>query len=293
MKKIYFSSWACIFLFLGYSGIAQNACPGPNPPAVRNFSFFINEQQVCVVFVEAMQPNALVTLFGPGLSLIPTPSGNSVITDGAGFAAYSFICTSSPVRIATCNASGCCVALVPAAIVLPVRLTKFNIRLINENTASLDWTSAAEFNSRNYIVERSRDGKNFESIGTINAAGNSSRTINYQYNDKLAVSGAYFYRLNQIDIDGKSEYSKVVYINSGKTIGTSLRVFPNPFQSDVQLVGITTGDLNSKNVRLFNTTGQQINYQISGANAITIDDTNPKGVYILKVKEQAYKLIKQ
>lgn len=293
MKKIYFSAWVSLLVLCSNIAVAQNACPGPNPPVVKNLSYVINGQQICAVYVENMLPNAPVTLFGPNLTVIPTTSGTVATTDGTGFACHVYACNQVPVRVSTCNAQGCCTALVPAATILPVRLTKFTGRLLGDNTVSLDWTSVAELNSNNYVIERSVDGKNFTAVGSLKAAGNSARAVNYQFTDKLPANGAYFYRLNQVDIDDKSEYSKVVYINNGKTSGTVTSVFPNPFQSDIQLVGITTGELNSKNVRVYNIAGQQVNYRISGANAIAIDNTQPKGVYILKVKGQTYKLIKQ
>jgi hypothetical protein len=293
MKKFYSLSGVLCMLLLSQIAFSQGACPGPNPPAVRHVTYIINGQQVCAIYVENMIPNSPVTLFGPNLSLIPTASGASVTTDATGFACYIYPCNQTPVRITTCNIQGCCNALVPAATILPVRLTRFTGQVINDNTVNLDWTSAVELNSNKYVVERSRDGKNFEAIGTVEAAGNSSRAIAYRYSDKPATPGAYFYRLNQVDIDGKSEYSKVVYVNFGKSSGRVTAVFPNPFRNDVQLVGITTGELNSKNVRVFTVTGQQVNYRISGANSISIDDNNPNGVYILRVKDQTYKLVKQ
>lgn len=293
MKKIYLLSWVMTLLLFSLSVNSQIVCPGPNPPVVRHISYFINGQQICAIYVENMLPNAPLTLFGPGLTLIPTASGTVVVTDASGFACYIYDCTKTPVRISSCAIPGCCSSLVPAVIILPVRLTRFNSRLLNDNSVSLDWTSVAELNSNKYIVERSRDGRNFEAVATLNSAGNSARAINYQFTDKLSVPGAYFYRLNQVDIDGKSEYSKVVYVNSGKNSGRITSVFPNPFRQDIQIVGITAGDLNSKNVRLYNTAGQQVGYRVSGANAIAMDDNNPKGIYILKVKDQIYKLIKQ
>jgi hypothetical protein len=240
-----------------------------------------------------MLPNAPVTLFGPGLTIIPSASGTVVVTDASGFACYIYDCTKNPVSISSCDIPGCCTTPVPVRTILPVRLTKFNSRLLSDNSVSLDWTSVTELNSNKYVVERSSDGRNFEAVGTLNSAGNSVRAINYQFTDKLSVPGAYFYRLNQVDIDGRSEYSKVVYVNSGKNSGRITRIFPNPFRQDIQIVGITAGELNSKNVRLFNMAGQQVGYRVSGANAIAIDDNNPKGIYILKVKDQIYKLIKQ
>ncbi len=293
MKKIYLLSWVMTFLLFSLSANSQIACPGPNPPVIRHISYFVNGQQICAIYVENMLPNAPVTLFGPGLTLIPTSSGTVVVTDASGFACYIYDCNKTPVRISSCGVPGCCTSLVPAATILPVRLTRFNSRLLNDNSVSLDWTSVAELNSNKYVVERSSDGRNFEAVAILNSAGNSARAINYQFTDKLSVPGAYFYRLNQVDIDGKSEYSKVVYVNSGKSSGRVTSVFPNPFRQDIQIVGITAGDLNSKNVRLYNTAGQQVGYRVSGANAIAIVDNNPKGFYILKVKDQIYKLIKQ
>lgn len=293
MKKIYSSAWLAMLLLIVHVSRGQNACPGPNPPVVRNLTYFVNGQQVCAVYVEHMLPNAPVTLFGPNLTVIPTTSGQVAVTDGTGFACHVFPCHQVPVRVSTCNAKGCCTALVPAATIVPVRLTRFTAKLSPEQEVTLDWTSVTELNSNTYVVERSSDGRNFIAVGIVKAAGNSAHAINYQFRDKPAGAGAYFYRLNQVDVDGKSEFSKVVYINSGKSTGVVSSVFPNPFQSDIQLVGINTGDLNSKNVRVFNVAGQQVNYRISGANAIAIDHSYPKGVYILKVKDQTFKIIKQ
>lgn len=293
MKKFYLTTGLLFTVLLfSQSLFAQAACPGPNPPVVKNYTYFINGQQVCAVYVENMIPNSPVTLFGPGLVVIPTASGTSVTTDATGFACYIFPCNQTPVRVTTCNVQGCCSALVPAAAILPVRLTKFVGRLAGDNSVSLDWATAAELNSNKYEIERSLDGKTFEKIGEMGAAGNSASTRSYQFNDKLPTAGAYFYRLKQIDIDEKFEYSRVVYVNSGKAKGSVTSVFPNPFQSDIQLVGISTADLNAKNVRLFNMAGQQVRYRIAGANAIAIDDNSPKGIYILKVNDQTFKLIK-
>ena len=293
MKKIYVTTWVIALLFLSLASFSQGACPGPNPPAIRHVTYFINGQQVCAIYVENMMPNSPVTLFGAGLTIIPTASGTSVTTDATGFACYIYPCNKVPVRITSCNTPGCCSSLVPAATILPVRLTRFSSRLVNDKTVTLDWTSVTELNSNQYVIERSNDGKNFEAIGELAAFGNSARAINYQFTDKLLNPGAYFYRLNQVDADGKSEFSRVVYVNSGKGSGRVTAVFPNPFRQEIQLIGITTGDLNSKNVLLFNTAGQQVGYRISGSNAISINESNPKGIYILKVKDQTYKLIKQ
>ncbi len=293
MKKIYFSSWVLLLCLFFQPLRAQFACSTTNPPVVRNFSYFVNGQQVCVVYVENMLPNTLVTLFGPNLVPISSASGANVNTDATGFAAFVYPCNQTPVRVSTCRSQGCCTALVPAAASLPVRLTGFTGRIVNENSIRLDWTTAAELNSNKYIIEKSTDGRNFYAIGEIGAAGNSARQLSYQFTDKVAGSSNVFYRLKQVDIDAKFEYSKVVYVNVGKGNTKVTSVFPNPFKNEIQLVGISAAELNQKNVRLFNATGQQVSFRISGANAITINDQAKAGIYILKVNDQTFKLIKQ
>lgn len=292
MKKLYFLSVVTALLFTNLNSQAQSACPGPNPPIVRNFTYVINGQQVCAVYVENMIPNSPVTLFGPGLTVIPTASGVTSVTDATGFACHIFACNQIPVRVSTCNVQGCCSAPVPAAAFLPVRLTSFSGRIVTDNTVNITWTSVLELNSEKYVVERSTDGRNFLPVGTIAAAGHSINTVQYQFKDQLPTTGAYFYRLNQVDIDGKSEYSKVVYVNNGKGINNVVKIFPNPFQNEIQLIGITAADLNKQDVKLYTIGGKQVPFRITGSNALSIDESSPKGIYLLKVKEKTFKLIK-
>jgi len=176
---------------------------------------------------------------------------------------------------------------------LPIKLTSLNGRLNNESEANVTWTSSLEENSFKYEIQRSADGKNFVTVGTVKAAGTSIETVKYSFNDPLPGSGAYYYRLNMIDIDGKSEMSKVVYVNSKKGNGIVTKVFPNPFTSEIQLIGATSSDLTPNNIKVFSVTGQLVKYSIVGANAIAIDVAAPKGLYFVKVKDQTFKLSKQ
>jgi hypothetical protein len=176
---------------------------------------------------------------------------------------------------------------------LPIKLTSLNGRLNTDAEANITWSSSLEENSFKYEVQRSADGKNFVAVGTVTAAGTSLETVKYSFNDVLPGSGAYYYRLKMIDQDGKSELSKVVYVNSKKGNGVVTKIFPNPFTSEVQLIGATSSDLTPNNIKVFSVTGQLVKYSIVGANAIAIDVTAPKGLYIVKVKDQTFKLSKQ
>jgi hypothetical protein len=176
---------------------------------------------------------------------------------------------------------------------LPIKLSSFSGRLNTESEATIAWSSSLEENSFKYEVQRSADGKNFVTVGTVTAAGTSLETVKYSFKDVLPGSGAYFYRLKMIDIDGKSEMSKTVYVNSKSGSGVVTKIFPNPFTSEIQLIGATSADLTPNNIKVFNVTGQLVKYRIVGANAIAIDETAPKGLYIVKIKDQAFKLNKQ
>ncbi|MEL6925354.1 MAG: hypothetical protein AAFO94_15005, partial [Bacteroidota bacterium] len=86
---------------------------------------------------------------------------------------------------------------------LPVELTAFDLRQINQNV-EISWETATEVNASHFDVERSIDGQNFETIGSVRAAGNSVSTQWYDLTDDDVFAGVYYYRLRQVDLDGMS-----------------------------------------------------------------------------------------
>lgn len=288
MKKIYTVS---LFLFLAAVGYSQQNCAGI--PVVRNISYFVNGQQICAVYVDNMLPNSPVTLFGPNLNIIGTTSGQTVTTDATGYACYVYPCGQGPTRVVTCNLNGCCTAPVPFASTLPIRLDAVNAKLKNDEVV-IEWTSVFEMDAEKYIVERSTDGRNFSSIGEVAAAGSSYKKLSYNFTDSRIEKGtSYYYRLRLQDFNGSYEYSKVSHVNNKAGSGTALSVFPNPFVSDIQVVGLTQSQMNIANIRVFDMTGRSVSYTFTGANEITIDPAAPKGVYVLKALNQTFRIVKQ
>jgi hypothetical protein len=103
---------------------------------------------------------------------------------------------------------------------LPVQLIYFTAQKQNEQVL-LQWSTANEQNSKNFIVERSLDGNNWNNIGIVAASGNSNSPINYSYSDSHPALGMNYYRLLQMDQDGKSSYSQVRVVkisNDGQVI---------------------------------------------------------------------------
>lgn len=93
---------------------------------------------------------------------------------------------------------------------LPIVLTKFNARLMGNNSVYLYWETAGETANQFFIVERSADGTVWQGVKTIGGAGNSSTPLQYFYVDAHLQAGKYFYRLKQVNTTGSFSYSNIV-----------------------------------------------------------------------------------
>lgn len=124
--------------------------------------------------------------------------------------------------------------------ILPVTIVSFK----GENAGNINklfWTTSTEANSKGFELERSADGTRFTKVDFISTkanGGNSSTALNYAYDDVKPLVGANYYRLKQIDNDGKYNYSNVVLLNRKVTEITLAKVFPNPASKEltVQIV---------------------------------------------------------
>ena len=61
----------------------------------------------------------------------------------------------------------------------------------------------------------------------------------------------------------------------------------------MQIVGISAADVNRRSIRLYNAAGKEIGFSVTGSNAITIDASAPSGIYILRVMDKTFKLVKE
>lgn len=163
---------------------------------------------------------------------------------------------------------------------LPVRIT--HLTAVKEKEAvKLTWATSYELNSKAFIIERSADAVHFTPIGEVLARGNSSATYNYSFTDLQPRQGNNFYRLNQVDRDGKSNKSKLVKIYVGKAV--VLRLHPNPARTVVSVIldNLTVPAV----IQLLNVEGQVIREQ-SFTGGTTLDfkvDGLKRGIYFMKV----------
>jgi hypothetical protein len=116
----------------------------------------------------------------------------------------------------------------PSNAPLPIELVSFAANCSDNNTVSVNWTTASEHNSDYYTVEKSRDGLNWNVLATKAAAGNSTQLINYSVADASEVSGTVYYRLTQVDVDGASKMFDIVSTNCSSENELTLVAYPNP-----------------------------------------------------------------
>ncbi len=95
---------------------------------------------------------------------------------------------------------------------LPVELTLFEVKSNDANAIDLTWASATEIATDKYILQRSKDGYDFESIHESLAVGTSNEITNYEYTDRAGLYGKAYYRLLILDLDGTFIYSNIISI---------------------------------------------------------------------------------
>ena len=108
---------------------------------------------------------------------------------------------------------------------LPIELISFDA-IKSETKVKVTWITATEINNDYFEVERSADGKSFEVISTVKGAGNSSETLFYMTYDDFPQIGDNYYRLKQVDYDGKYAYSKVKVVSFKEW--SKFELYPNP-----------------------------------------------------------------
>ena len=136
---------------------------------------------------------------------------------------------------------------------LPIELLSFDGEYTSKGN-NLKWITASEINNDYFSLERSSDGRNFKQITQIKGAGNSSRDLNYNFLDVWAPEGINYYRLKQIDFDGKFTYSNIIALRSLKHDELFL-VYPNPTNGSI-IVAIKEFNSEGYDLKITNSIGQ-------------------------------------
>ncbi|HZV11697.1 MAG TPA: T9SS type A sorting domain-containing protein, partial [Candidatus Kapabacteria bacterium] len=174
-------------------------------------------------------------------------------------------------------------------VALPVELLSFN-GWVQNNNATLAWSTASELHSSYFQLERRPSNGNWQSIATVTASGSVSQGASYQYSDKGLSPNVYYYRLKEIDNDGSSQYiGNTVELTVGAPVQVMLyQNYPNPFNATT---GISFDLAKSSNVKVSVTdmTGRIVgtlqNGQLqAGHYNVSFDGSNlPAGTYVYRL----------
>ncbi|MBS1745547.1 MAG: T9SS type A sorting domain-containing protein [Bacteroidetes bacterium] len=174
-------------------------------------------------------------------------------------------------------------------IVLPVSILNFG-GFIKDNAAYLNWSTAMENNNKGFYIERSKDAQNFSNIGFVAGAGNSSQIRRYAFQDisvKDMLATTTYYRLKQMDLDGKFSYSKVLALNLKNV--AQWRLFPNPVK-DMATVELNLTTSSAVTVMVFAQDGRVVantdkGILTAGTQQVFINmQSLAKGAYTVRVK---------
>jgi hypothetical protein len=170
---------------------------------------------------------------------------------------------------------------------LPVEIVFFTANCENNNTVSVNWTTASEHNSDYFSLEKSRDGITWNELQKIAAAGNSSQLINYSVADASDINGTVYYRLNQYDIDGASKVYDIVSTNCSAEKELSLMAYPNPSnrQFTVKIENAVGGSYTLGITDMQGKAIEQQNIQLeTGTTVVKLNPIGLKpGVYLLQL----------
>ncbi|MEO8110161.1 MAG: T9SS type A sorting domain-containing protein [Ginsengibacter sp.] len=175
---------------------------------------------------------------------------------------------------------------------LSVIYSSFDAYVLKNISANITWTTESETNNDHFEVERSFDQKDFKTIGLVfGAEGNVSTLSDYSFQDKsknLSIHKVVYYRLKQIDFDGKVIYSVTKMVRFGTDTTTIVQIFPNPYMEKIN-VNFESEESGRAEVRMINTKGQIVAAKqsliIKGQHKIQLTDleTQLSGLYIIDV----------
>ncbi len=174
-----------------------------------------------------------------------------------------------------------------AIITLPVQWQNFSAFKQNQQTV-LEWSTASEQNTKNFIIQRSFDARTWKDLATVSAAGNSAAITSYNYEDAEPQAGVNYYRIQQTDIDGRLSYSDVKLVQFDGQASGLFTVQTNPVFGKTILLQVSKPVAFS----IYNASGKLVKQQQAAAGNAKIDmHAFAAGIYFIKAGNQTEKVM--
>jgi hypothetical protein len=170
---------------------------------------------------------------------------------------------------------------------LPVELLYFKGQKEKEGNL-LSWSTASEINNDHFELERSYNGSSFETIDFVEGKGTYSGISHYAVYDNTFEKGIVYYRLKQVDFDGKTTYSKVISLQDKQNINVT-RFSENSLNvSGENLLSMEIYDLNGKLIA-----SHLLNKQVLAQTILLDYSILSNSVYLVRVIGEGQQLFTQ
>jgi hypothetical protein len=172
---------------------------------------------------------------------------------------------------------------------LPITLSHFIANCSNEN-ALITWSTESEYRNDYFLLERTTDGVNHETISKIYSNGNSNTEQNYAFLDKNYIPSS-IYRLVQVDFDEKKTSYGPISVECYDTNASYFEVFPNPaiganfeiFLQEKNRKGLCS-------LKMYDLKGSLVYFEEiqvnSGLNKYSVNKNLAQGIYFLEIDNQ-------
>jgi hypothetical protein len=161
-----------------------------------------------------------------------------------------------------------------------------------KNRNKIFWNTASETNVKHFVVERSKDGQIFETIGSERSKGNSKSNQNYTFFDENPLPLAY-YRLRAVDNDGAENTSKIITITQKQN--KTLTIYPNLVNDKVNITSSFTFE--NATIRIFDIAGHLLSenaFLIEKGETKELDfSAFAKGMYLISIDAANFKQIEK
>jgi hypothetical protein len=166
---------------------------------------------------------------------------------------------------------------------LPLTLLYFK-GASTEKGNRLEWKTSSETNVAGFDIQRRQNSASWESIGFVDGAGTFGSILAYSFLDQFPGWGTQYYRLRQVDLDGKFTYSPIISIEDRAKSGTTAEIYPNPVREGHFFIYLSQPPIEASIVRIINSTGVTVmESNINEAlNQVDVNGLIP-GIYVVIV----------
>lgn len=143
-----------------------------------------------------------------------------------------FVCVKLSAQYKGSTGDGYSMCVMSKLVILPIELCDFDA-VLEVSSVRIIWKTMSEINNSYFEIERSKDLESWDVIAHVDGANNSNQLIQYEWTDENPNIGVVYYRLKQVDFDGKFTHSKIVSVMFSDSCSEKIIIYPNPNSSGI------------------------------------------------------------